>query len=206
MANSSERRPVITSIDSAAELRRWYWLKTELAAEAKRLGVRSTGAKFTVLERLCHFHDTGEKVWPGDKVVKNSGAGCTKFDWHSAALDEHTVITDNYKNTQNVRRYFQRQVDEKFKFNIGLLDWFKQNVGKTLGDAAEFWQQQQANPEQTKIKSHNQFNQYARDFVQHNPALGMQGARKYWALKRSLPSPNGRHIYEHSDLQLDSED
>ena len=100
-------RPPIGAINSAEELRRWYWLKSELVAQARRLGIVASGAKFTVLERLCHFYDTGERSWPGDvqKAVSST------FDWRGAQLSADTVITDNYQNTQNVRRYFVEHVD-----------------------------------------------------------------------------------------------
>ena len=198
MKKTNELRPDIATVTTGAELRRWYWLKVELADAARRFGVKCTGAKFTILERLCHFLDTGEPVWPGDKSAKLA----SKFDWHASPLSDETIITDNYKNTQNVRRYFQTQVDPGFKFNIGLIDWFRNNVGKTLADAGRFWKAQQANPEKTKIKPHNQFNQYARDIMDANPELGMKDARKYWARKRMLPTKSGRHVYESSDLKL----
>ena len=197
-AKKSDVRPAISSITASAELRRWYWLKTELAAEAKRLGVKCTGAKFTILERLCHLLDTGNQKWPGDtRTVSRS-----TFDWHSSKLTNKTVITDSYKNTQNVRRYFQANVDPKFKFNIGLMDWIKANAGKTLGDAGNYWQAQQDDTAPTQIKPHNQFNQYTRDFLQDNPNLGMQDARKFWALKKARPTKTGRHVYARSDLKL----
>lgn len=200
MKKSAAQRPDITTIKKALELRRWYWLKTELAAEARRLGLKCSGAKFTILERLCHFHTTGEVVWPGDRSAKTRVV--SNFDWHSSVLTEQTVITDSYKNTQNVRRFFQAHVDPKFKFNIAFMAWLKSNVGKTLGEAGRFWQAQQANPTKTTIKPHNQFNQYARDFMAANPELGMKDARAVWARKRKLPSETGRHTYEPTDLEL----
>lgn len=192
-------RPSIETIDSADELRRWYWLKSELAAEARRLGLKVTGAKFTLLDRICHFYETGDKAWPGDARVKATST----FDWQTETLTTATRITDNYKNTQNVRRFFERHAGPGFKFNVALLDWFKSNTGRTLGDALAYWQAEQVcSPTRSKIKPHNQFNQYCRDFLDDNPHLGMQDAREAWAVKRSLPSETGRHVYARSDLEF----
>ncbi|MGM9479427.1 DUF6434 domain-containing protein [Pedobacter sp. GSP4] len=60
-----------------------------------------------------------------------------KFDWHSEPLNNETVITKSYKNTQNVRRYFQSHFGADWKNNRTFMAWFKLNVGKTLKDAAE---------------------------------------------------------------------
>lgn len=58
-----------------------------------------------------------------------------KFDWHTAVLTNDTIITDNYKNSQNVRRFFVAALGSEFKFNIKFMAWLKSNSGKTLGDA-----------------------------------------------------------------------
>lgn len=183
-------------------MRRWYWLKSELEAYAKTLGLRSTGGKFTILDRIAHYLDTGETVWTGDVRQKPK----SKFDWHSAPLTPETVITDSYKNSQNVRRFFKSQVGDNFKFNIAFMDWMRQNTGKTLAEAVEAYKEvmtQQAAPGfQSEIAHHNQFNQYTRDFLADNPERGMKDVRHFWALKRDQPTEDGRHVYHPSDLQL----
>ncbi|MEO0636682.1 MAG: DUF6434 domain-containing protein [Pseudomonadota bacterium] len=202
MTNTSETRPAIESISTSAELRRWYWLKAELEARAKELNLSYAGVKFDILDRIAHFLDTGEKVKP-----RASGrATKSKFDWHSETLTPETIITDSYKNSQNVRRFFRSQMGDGFKFNIEFMAWMKANTGKTLGDACDEYramrQRESAPGFKSQIARDNQFNQYTRDFLDDNPELGMAEVRKYWALKRALPSETGRHVYERSDLDL----
>lgn len=67
----------------------------------------------------------------GTKQIK----GLNKIDWHSAALTKDTILTDDYKNSQNVRRFFVAALGSDFKFNIKFIAWLKGNSGKTLGDA-----------------------------------------------------------------------
>ena len=202
MAKNTIGRPAIETIASGAELKRWYWLKAELEAEAKRVGVKTTGGKFTILDRLMHHRDTGEVTWPGDKKTKVR----SKFDWHCEVIDLDTVITDSYKNSQNVRRFFKAHVGENFKFNTTFMAWMKANVSKTMADAVAEYQRQKKEMSDPGFKSdilhHNQFNQYTRDFLEDNPDMGMKDVRYFWALKRALPSETGRHIYERSDLEL----
>ncbi|MGJ8528243.1 DUF6434 domain-containing protein [Maritalea sp.] len=59
----------------------------------------------------------------------------SNFDWHSEHLTPDTIITDSYKTSQNVRRFFTQQLGNDFKFTIASMTWMKENVGKTLGEA-----------------------------------------------------------------------
>lgn len=201
--DKSESRPDSKSISSGAELRRWYWRKDELLALARHHGLKTTSGKFRILDRIAHFLDTGKKHFPADETQKPR----SKFDWHSEQLSRATIITDSYRNTQNVRRFFKAELGDAFRFNIAFMEWMKANTGKTLGEACAAWQAQrdEANQpgSQTRIKDHNQFNQYTRDFLADNPELGMEDVRRVWALKIRQPSDTGRHVYEPSDLQLD---
>lgn len=198
MTNAPDARPPISGFSSGAELKRWYWRKTELVAEARRLGLKTGGAKFTVLERIAHFLDTGE----GDVLSATSRPIRSTFDWHGAALTDATVITDNYRNTQNVRRYFKTAVGDGFKFTIALMDWMRENEGKTLADACAAYTALKAEPSKTRIKAHNQFNQYTRDFLADNPGASMDDVRQAWARKVQQPSDDGRHVYARTDLAL----
>ena len=201
-----QEKPALNSISSGEEVRKWYWRKDELIPRARELGLKTSGGKFSILERIAHFLDTGEKVPPSEVASKPK----SKFDWHSASLSMSTEITDNYKNTQNVRRFFQSVLGASFSFNIAFMDWMKDNVGRTLNDACEAYLaiREQANTPgfKTKIKSHNQFNQYTRDFLQDNPDMSMTDVRQVWALKIKLPSADGRHVYERADLKLRPKD
>ena len=202
MGKTPDQRPAIADITTGAELRRWYWLKPELEEHARACGVRHTGGKFTILDRLAHFLDTGETRWPGDTRT----APKSKFDWHSADLTPQTIITDSYRNSQNVRRFFRKHADPGFKFNIAFMNWMKTNTGKTLADAVVEYHRMKAEEAQpgfqSEIAHHNQFNQYTRDFLADNPQMGMKEVRHFWALKKALPSDTGRHVYERSDLDL----
>jgi len=203
MPAKQPQRPDITTITSSDDLRQWYWLKSELVTHAKTLGLRTAGGKFEVLDRIAYFLDHGKA--PTEVRVKAT----SKFDWHSAELTPETVLTDSYKNSQNVRRFFQIHADPKFKFNIEFMAWIKANTGKTLGDAISEYhamRAREAAPDhKSKIAHHNQFNQYTRDFLSDNPHLGMEDVRRVWAAKRNLPSKDGRHRYDPTDLDLPTE-
>ena len=197
-----EQRPDIAAITTGAELKRWYWLKAELLDEIRRRGLRQAGGKFDLLDRLAHFLDTGEPDLPRPPRRKTRST----FDWHTEPLTRDTIITDSYKNTQNVRRFFVQECGPAFRFNRLFMAWMKENAGKTLADAvAEYTrlaQEAAQDGHQSEIAHHNQFNQYTRDFLADNPERGMADVRRAWAWKRSQPSEDGRHRYARSDLTV----
>ncbi|MEZ8111751.1 DUF6434 domain-containing protein [Vibrio splendidus] len=62
-----------------------------------------------------------------------------KVDWHKNQIDDSTVITDSYKTTQNVRRYFKSKLGEEFKFDRDFMQWMNNTTGLTMGDALQEW-------------------------------------------------------------------
>ncbi|WP_110032030.1 DUF6434 domain-containing protein [Hoeflea marina] len=61
------------------------------------------------------------------------------LDWHSAPLEPSTRIDAAYRNTQNVRRFFTREIGEHFRFDRPFMAWMKSHRGSTLAEAAEQW-------------------------------------------------------------------
>ena len=196
-------RPEIASINSGSELRQWYWRKDELVPHARTIGLKASSGKFEILERIGNYLDSGERHLPSDTAAGPK----SRFDWHSAQLSKTTEITDSYKNSQNVRRFFQAELGAGFKFKLALMDWMRANVGKTLADACEAYlaikNSEKLPGFKTKIKSHNQFNQFTRDILDDDSTLSMTEVRKIWSLKIKLPSPDGKHVYQKSDLDLE---
>lgn len=64
------------------------------------------------------------------------------LDWHSAPLTLSTKIDANYKNTQNVRRFFKKHLGQSFKFDRAFMKFLKESKGITLADAVSFRKQQ----------------------------------------------------------------
>ncbi|BAY85917.1 hypothetical protein NIES267_54230 [Calothrix parasitica NIES-267] len=198
-------RPKLKNISSAEEFKNWYWLKEELIAYCREVGIKTTGGKFEIAERIVNYLNTGE-TQINQAQNKSIQKPASNFDWKNEPLTADTVITDNYKNNSNVRQFFLQQVGAKFSFSIDLMQWMKDNVGKTLGDAVVEWhrlQEIKKNPNyQSVIPAHNQYNQYTRDFLADNPDKSIKDARKYWQLKRSIP---GNLKYSKSDLLLNDD-
>ena len=61
------------------------------------------------------------------------------FDWHGDPITRATPIAENYRNTQNVRRFFKAQCGDHFKFDCAFMAWMKGATNKTIGDAVKEW-------------------------------------------------------------------
>lgn len=66
-----------------------------------------------------------------------------RFDWHSDFIDRSTLVSDSYRNTQNVRRFLREQCGEAFRFDRGFMAWIKDGTPKTMGEVADEWLRRQ---------------------------------------------------------------
>ena len=64
----------------------------------------------------------------------------TSIDWHREPLSLETRITDSYKSTQNVRRFFRAHIGDHFKFTVDFMVWMRRSHGKSLRAAIREWQ------------------------------------------------------------------
>lgn len=118
------KRPIISNITNGESLKSWYWLKEELVAFCKANKLDYSGVKFEILEKVANFLDGN------DTLQKDSLKASSKFDWHSAFLNTNTIITDSYKNSQNVRKFFMLHCSESFHFSIPFMHFMRTNIGK----------------------------------------------------------------------------
>lgn len=63
----------------------------------------------------------------------------SRFDWHSDPITCDTLVTADYRNTQNVRRFLKSRCGKDFKFDRRFMDWVKDGTAKTMGEVADEW-------------------------------------------------------------------
>jgi hypothetical protein len=195
-------RPDFEHIKSGAEFNAWYWLKEELVEICKRSNLPSTGRKFELRDRIMYALDHNGDVKPSPVRKKTT----SKFNWAKATLTLDTKITDNVSFGPNFRRFMKSHIGAKFSCHSDFMDWVKANAGKTLEDAVEKWSELEKRKEdpnfQRGIAKNNMFNQYVRDFLAANAGRTMKDAKRFWLLKKQLPTKDGFVIYEQTDLSL----
>lgn len=195
-------RPTFENIKSGKEFNKWYWLKDEMADICKRSGLPTHGRKFDLRDRIMYALDNHGKVKPEPKKAKSK----SKFNWAKSKLTLETKITDNISFGPNFRRFMKGQIGNTFSCNSDFMDWVKSNEGKTLIDAIRKYHQfenRKNDPNfEREIAANNMFNQYTRDFMKDNPEESIKTVRKYWMLKKQLPTKDGFVRYEKSNLEL----
>jgi len=195
-----DKRPTLNNQISIKDFQDFYWLKEELLKFCRSEGLRTTGSKIEIAKSIINYLETGIK---NTAKRKSANKHKSKFDWHSEKLTLNTIITDNYKNTQNVRLFFQNEIGKNFKFNVKFMNWMKANGGKTLADAIEQWKflkvKNNTNKEQKNISPQFEYNRYLRDFLADNPNLNRAIGIKLWKVKKTL---RGDNLYCKEDLKL----
>lgn len=195
-----DKRPLLNKEISIKDFREFYWLKEELLTFCRAEGLRTQGSKFELSERIIHYLDTGQKE---EAEESNSAKPRSDFDWQNQSLSLETEITDNYKNTENVRIFFRDQIGPQFKFNVHFMNWMKSNSGKTLKDAISEWRRinssKKASKKEKDIAPQFEYNRYLRDFLKANPHSSRDLGIKLWNIKKTL---RGDNKYKKEDLRL----
>jgi hypothetical protein len=62
-----------------------------------------------------------------------------QFDWHGGLVTRATLVDENYRNTQNVRRFLTAQCGPDFRFSREFMAWVRDGQPKTMGDVADEW-------------------------------------------------------------------
>ncbi len=192
-------KPILNKDISLKDFNDFYWLKEELVHFCRTIGISSTGGKIEIADRIRTYLATGEIV----KQVKSAHKITSKFDWANEVLTKNTVITDSYKNGENVRNFFIQEIGSHFRFNVIFMKWMKENIGKTLDDAIIEWKRIEALKKDrnyvSEISPQFEYNRYMRAFLKDNPNLSSKDAMKFWKLKSSQ---RGSNEYDVKDLEL----
>lgn len=197
------QRPDFENIKSGKEFNQWYWLKEEMVNICKQSGLPTNGRKFDLRDRIMYALDNDGKVKPAPQKKKAK----SKFNWAKAVLTLETPITDNVSFGPNFRRFMKAQIGNKFNCHSDFMDWVKENEGKTLADAIDQWhtlEKRKENPNfKRTIADNNMYAQYTRAFLEDNENKTLKDAKKYWLLKKQLPTTDGFVRYRRSDLELE---
>jgi len=174
-----ESRPPLGAALSAAEFVRWYWLKEELQAFARRLGIRAAGSKEVLTARIAATLAGTSFTEP--RAVARGGRQL------SGTLSAGTVIPKGQRCSQSVREWLVQQVGPSFHFDEAMRDFFEESDGtQTLGDAVKHWHAtRDASPR--SISAQFEYNRFTRAWHAAHPEGTREDLLSAWNDYRSRP-------------------
>ena len=185
----------------ASEFKEYYFLKEELKEFCRNEGLKISGSKSQLEERIIYYLNTGKSL-DDSKSIKNY-ANKTNLNSNKATTSEEitldSILGENFKCSEDKREFFEKEIGEGFKFKVKFQKWLKTNPDKTYQDAINAYYELQNSKEKTKIDKQFQYNQYIRDFFDDNDDKTLNDAIKCWKYKKSI---KGHNKYEKSDLDI----
>ena len=185
-------RPQLTNDLRSEDFKEYYFLKEELKDFCRENGLKTSGNKSELEERIIYFLDTGKSL--EHKKIKNFSKSSS-----NEAITLETKIGENFKCSEDKRKFFEKEIGKGFKFKVKFQKWLKSNPDKTYEDAINAYIEIQNSKEKTKIDKQFQYNQYIRDFFADNDDKTLKDAIKCWKYKKSI---KGHNKYEKSDLEI----
>lgn len=162
---------------TGSELRRWYWLRSELGALARQLGVSTAGGKAALTDRLAAVLD-GHEPPPAPPRPKPAPPLPT-------TLTGSTVMPRHQRATQQLRAWFVDQVGAGFHFDAAMRSYIAEG-GHTLEDAAAHWHRTRSAPA-PDIGVQFELNRFSRDWHLAHPGGSHQQMLTAWRIHRSQP-------------------
>ena len=184
-------RPSLTKDLKSEEFRQYYFLKEELKEFCRENGLKISGSKNELEERIIYFLDTGKPLEAKkNKIISKNTS--------NEPISLESKIGDNFKCSEDKREFFEKEIGKGFKFKVKFQKWLKSNPDKTYRDAVDAYLEIQNSKQKTEIDKQFQYNQYIRDFFEDNDDKTLKDAIECWKYKKSL---KGHNKYEKSDLE-----
>ena len=180
MTDDDSARPELAPGLSEAEFVRWYWLKDELAAFARQLGIRATGGKEILAARIAAALAGREFVEP----AAPSRAGGAQL---SGVLSAATVIPMGQRSSQVVRAWMAQQIGPGFHFDAAMREFFATSDGtKTMQDAIDHWHATHGSDSKS-IDGQFEYNRFTRAWHEAHPEGSREELLAAWRDYRSRP-------------------
>ena len=200
-SENTNTRPQLTKDLKSEDFKEYYFLKEELKDFCKKEGLKVSGSKNQLEERIIYYLDTGKSL-DNSRSIKNKNNYSKSNSNKATASEEITldsILGENFKCREDKREFFEKEIGEGFKFKVKFQKWLKTNPDKTYQDAINAYHELQNSNEKTKIDKQFQYNQYIRDFFDDNDDKTLNDAIKCWKYKKSI---KGHNKYEKSDLDI----
>lgn len=173
-------RPALTRELTATEFLRWYWLKAELCAFVRTLGLSATGSKQDVTARIAACLEG--KTPPSPSTRQNKSGKQLE-----APLTRETLIPSGQRASQVLREFFEREAGSGFRFTGPIRTFLAESQGdRTLGEAITVYQSGRGQKAEA-IGAQFELNRFTRAFHEQHPGATAKEVRAAWIRYRALP-------------------
>ncbi|MHA3685007.1 DUF6434 domain-containing protein [Leucobacter sp. HY1908] len=181
MTSAPSERPPLSVDLSEQEFLRWYWLKAELEAFARELGVRASGSKDLLTARVCASLSQRAFVEPAPARTSH-GAQLV------GPLLPTTVIPAGQRSSQVVRAWMRAQVGSGFHFDAAMREFFAQADGtQTMQDAVDHFHATRDGHAAKPIDRQFEYNRFTRAWHREHPAGTRDELLAAWRAYRNAP-------------------
>ena len=194
----SSNRYKLTKDLTSSEFKEYYFLKEELKEFCRNEGLKISGSKTQLEERIIYYLDTGKSL-EESKNNSRTNSNISRDDTNTQEITLDSILGENFKCSEDKREFFEKEIGKGFKFKVKFQKWLKEHPDKTYRDAINAYHELQNSKEKTKIDKQFQYNQYIRDFFEDNEDKTLNDAIKCWKYKKSI---KGHNKYEKSDLDI----
>ena len=200
-AENTNARPQLSKDLKSEDFRQYYFLKEELKDFCKNEGLKVSGSKNQLEERIIYYLDTGKSLDDSGSLENKNNYSKSKSNKapNTKEIRLDSILGENFKCSEDKREFFEKEIGKGFKFKVKFQKWLKSNPDKTYQDAINAYHELQNSNEKSKIDKQFQYNQYIRDFFEDNDDKTLNDAIKCWKHKKSL---KGHNKYEKSDLKI----
>ncbi|WP_144558037.1 DUF6434 domain-containing protein [Shouchella miscanthi] len=191
-----DERPILDENISVEDFLDFYWLKEELQAFCKKIGMSASGPKIEIAERIAHYLKTGQRLRVS-KATSVSYRQTSQQKKFANNMSLETVIEPGFKCTQEHREFFKSEIGPKFHFSVGLQNFIKENAGKTYKDVVDHYYkmlEDKKNGKRTTISKQFEYNTFIRDYYDDpaNKGNPLDEAIAYW---KEVRNQRGDNVY-----------
>ena len=116
---SSNRHKLNKDLNSA-EFKEYYFLKEELKDFCKKEGLKVSGSKNQLEERIIYYLDTGKSL-DNSRSIKNKNNYSKSNSNKATTYEEITldsILGENFKCSEDKREFFEKEIGKGFKFKV----------------------------------------------------------------------------------------
>ncbi|MDB4989862.1 MAG: cytoplasmic protein [Myxococcaceae bacterium] len=166
-----ERRGALTRHTSVHDFREFYWLKSELQDFCREHGLSCAGGKCEIADRIEAFLAGAVRTVRAerDEPRRIDSEEARRFNALTAPqFTMKTRIPRGFRCTQELRKFFARNVDPEFRFTVTLQNYIKEHPGISFEELAAYWRRESAARKdgsfRPSVAPQFEYNQFTRDF------------------------------------------